>query len=95
MAKQFGPSESPEEFDEGDYRPKRHKVKITKPSYADFKETRENRSQLTCECGSQHWHLWDDQVASCAICGLPEPIISFSIRDGESAEDFLDAVMSA
>lgn len=93
MTRQYGEDRSPDD-DDGGYQ-KRRKVKITKPSYADFKETRENKSQLTCECGSQHWQLWDDHVVACAICGLPEPIISFSIRDAESADDFLDAVMNA
>ncbi len=91
MTRRYGEDQSPDEFDE---RPRR-KVKITKPSYADFKEKRDGKQQLTCECGSQHWHLWDDQVASCAICGLPEPIIQFSIRDAESADEFLDDIMNA
>lgn len=92
MTRQYGESQEPEEFDE---RPARKKVKITKPAYADFKEKRDGKQQLTCECGSQHWHLWDDQVASCAICGLPEPIIRFSLRGAEEADEFLDMVMNA
>lgn len=98
MARRSGSenAETEEEFDEREYRPsKPRKVKITKPTYADFKETRDGRQQLTCECGSQIWQLWDDQVAACGTCGLPEPIIQFSIRDAESADEFLDAVMSA
>lgn len=96
MARQFGPDESPEEFDPGDYRPRRaRKIRINKPTYADFKETRDNKQQLTCECGSQVWQLWDDNVAACGICGLPEPIIQFSIRDAEEAEEFLENVMNS
>lgn len=96
MGRQSGHDESPEVFDERDYRPgKPRKIKITKPNYADFRETRDGRQQLTCECGSQVWQLWDDQVAACGICGLPEPIIQFSIRDLEDAETFLDNVMNS
>lgn len=80
--------------DEFDDRPRRRKkTKIEKPAYADFKETRQGRQQLQCECGCQAWHLWDDQVASCSNCGLPEPIIQFTIRDTEEAAEFLDTVM--
>jgi hypothetical protein len=94
MARQFG-NDAAEEFDERAYAPpKKRKVKITKPTYADFKETRDGKNQLTCECGSQVWQLWDDHVAACGICGLPEPIISFSLRGAEEAEEFLDNVMN-
>lgn len=93
MIRQYGEDRSPDDDDGGYKKPR--KVKITKPSYADFKEKRDGKQQLTCECGSQHWHLWDDEVASCAICGLPEPIISFSLRSAEAAEEFLDDVMNA
>jgi ribosomal protein L37E len=81
--------------DEFDDRPsRRKKTKITKPAYADFKETRQDKNQLTCECGSQSWHLWSDMVASCSTCGLPEPIIQFTIRDTESAAEFLEELMA-
>jgi len=93
MGKPFG-SEGAEEFDEGDYRaPRKRKIRYNKPTYADFKDTRDGKQQLTCECGSQVWQLWDDQVAACGTCGLPEPIIQFSIRDAEEAEKFLEIVM--
>lgn len=56
-----------------------------KPTYPDFKETRENKRQLQCECGSQIWHLWEDDVTSCATCGLPETAITFDMLGDEQA----------
>ena len=94
MDKLSGDVLAEEVFDEREYRaPRKRKIRYNKPTYADFKETRDGKSQLTCECGSQVWQLWDDQVAACGICGLPEPIIQFVIRDAEEAEKFLESVM--
>lgn len=57
-----------------------------KPAYPDFKETRGGKKQLQCECGGQAWHLWDDDVVSCATCGLPETAVSFEMLNDEVAE---------
>ncbi len=59
--------------------------RMPKPNYPDFKATRENKRQLQCECGSQVWHLWDDHIASCGTCGLPETAVRFEMVDDAQA----------
>lgn len=84
-----------DDFEEEADRQAPRKVKRSpKPSYPDFKETRDGRKQLQCECGSQSWHLWDDKIASCATCGLPETAVSFHLVDDEQAELLQEALMA-
>lgn len=59
--------------------------RLQKPNYPDFKETRDKKRQLQCDCGSQSWHLWDDHIISCATCGLPETSVKFELVSDEQA----------
>jgi hypothetical protein len=84
-------NEKPECGDEHYERPKI--VRIRKPIYRDFKETRDGIRQSTCECGAQAWQLWEDGVVSCNTCGLPEPTIGFHLIEPEEAEIRLEQMM--
>lgn len=68
--------------------------RLQKPNYPDFKETRDGRKKLQCECGSQNWQMWDDDVVSCAICGLPETMITFTLLGDEEANFRQEALMA-
>jgi hypothetical protein len=72
---------------------RKRKVRIDKPTYADFRETRKNIRQRECECGGQTWHLWEDGVVSCGTCGLPEPFVDFDLVSEEQAEERLERIM--